>query len=529
MARYNGGIIGRPLTPTAGGASGSWSLKENHTLVTTSKYPIANLTPNFQLDLDATTTLPGVITFTRSSTAAYTNSTGKIVFAGSGAARFDYDPNTLQNRGLYIEQQSVNLAIASDLINATNWGSQFGSITGNTAVAPDGTMTAAKIKTNSGNSGGGGFGLHYPPHASAGTGAYVQLNRPFCVSVYAKADDWKRLAMRLYDGTKYGLHITWDLVTGTVVYGDAAALASGMYYVGNGWWRCWASAITGASGVNDVSVECHNRSIGQSPETNDYYSSTPTLPTTMTGNEGIFIWGYQFEQGVTTPSSYIRNNTKPGSPAAVIRADDVAYVNPISSWINGSQGTMLAEFDVITTTQKFDNAVSNTYHQSYTTVIELDDNTSTGGAPPMIGGTAHGNAHIIAASTVQDSGFGVSYFSACNYMMPAPVLPATIKTVGNTKYRIVATYNSNDYAASRNGGPIAKSNTAYNQGASSAGSNIYTGTAPTAGVTPTYLRLGYSNSGSSPYRNHLHGRIAKFYYWNRRLPDEQVVALSTIS
>jgi hypothetical protein len=26
----------------------------------------------------------------------------------------------------------------------------------------------------------------------------------------------------------------------------------------------------------------------------------------------------------------------------------------------------------------------------------------------------------------------------------------------------------------------------------------------------------------------LQGRIAKFYYWNRRLPDEQIVALSTL-
>jgi hypothetical protein len=189
---------------------------------------------------------------------------------------------------------------------------------------------------------------------------------------------------------------------------------------------------------------------------------------------------------------------------------------------------MLAEFDVITPTVNYDINGANTYYYSYSTAIELDDTTNSGSAPMMIGGLAHGNAHIIAVSTIQNQGFGASYFSTCNYMMPTPILPTPIKTMGNTKYRIVATYNSNDYAASRNGGPIAKSNTAYNQGASSAGANIYTGTAPTGGVTPTYLRLGYSYAGSSPYGNNLQGRIAKFYYWNRRLPDEQVVALSTI-
>jgi hypothetical protein len=249
----------------------------------------------------------------------------------------------------------------------------------------------------------------------------------------------------------------------------------------------------------------------------------------MTGNEGIFVWGCQLEQGVTTPSSYIRNNSRPVSAAVVIRADDVAYVNPITSWINGSQGTMLAEFDVIAPTSKYDGVNSNTYYYSYSTAIELDDNTTDGSVRMMIGGTSHGNAHIIAASTVQNSDLGSSYFSTCNYLMPAPLLPAPIKTIGNTKYRIVATYNSNDYAASRNGEPIAKSNTAYNLGASSAGGNLYTGTAPTSGVTPTHLRLGYSQAGNSPYRNHLQGRIAKFYYWNRRLPDEQIVALSTIT
>ena len=53
-------------------------------------------------------TLDARLTFTRATTAWYTNAAGVLTQAGINAPRFDYDPLTLQPLGLLIESQSTN-------------------------------------------------------------------------------------------------------------------------------------------------------------------------------------------------------------------------------------------------------------------------------------------------------------------------------------------------------------------------------------------------------------------------------------
>jgi hypothetical protein len=69
--------------------------------------------------------------------------------ATSGAPRFDYDPQTLQLKGLLLEETSTNLVqFSGDLSNAS-WNKGGSStapvVTGNQAVSPDGTTTASKV------------------------------------------------------------------------------------------------------------------------------------------------------------------------------------------------------------------------------------------------------------------------------------------------------------------------------------------------------------------------------------------------
>ena len=67
----------------------------------------ADLAP--ALDLDFTTgTLDSRVTFTRTTTATYVNSSGVIASAAIDAARFDHDPVTLDPRGLLLEEQRTN-------------------------------------------------------------------------------------------------------------------------------------------------------------------------------------------------------------------------------------------------------------------------------------------------------------------------------------------------------------------------------------------------------------------------------------
>lgn len=61
-------------------------------------------------------TLDSRITFTRSTTATYTDSTGAIATAAINAPRFTYDSVTLAPQGLLIEEQRTNIVLNSAIL-----------------------------------------------------------------------------------------------------------------------------------------------------------------------------------------------------------------------------------------------------------------------------------------------------------------------------------------------------------------------------------------------------------------------------
>jgi hypothetical protein len=91
------------------------------------------------LDLDFLLgTLPSTVTFTRSSTATYFDSTGALATAAIDVPRFDYNPATLVLRGLLIEEQRVNSIRNNTAVGAvagtpgtlpTNWSSTLAGLT----------------------------------------------------------------------------------------------------------------------------------------------------------------------------------------------------------------------------------------------------------------------------------------------------------------------------------------------------------------------------------------------------------------
>jgi hypothetical protein len=103
--------------------------------------------------IDGTNTLDPRITFTRSTTATFTNSAGLIATAAINAARFDYDPVTLQPKGLLIEEQRTQLLLNSSLAG-TSLATQNVTVTavahtlsfyGTGTVTLSGTSTAGPL------------------------------------------------------------------------------------------------------------------------------------------------------------------------------------------------------------------------------------------------------------------------------------------------------------------------------------------------------------------------------------------------
>ena len=100
--------------------------------------------PSLVLDFAGTGTLDPRITFTRSTTGTYYNSSGVLSTAAINEARFDYNPSTLAPLGLLIEQSSTNLLTYSQDFSNAAWAGLTSGVTvvGNNATAPDGTTTA---------------------------------------------------------------------------------------------------------------------------------------------------------------------------------------------------------------------------------------------------------------------------------------------------------------------------------------------------------------------------------------------------
>ena len=104
--------------------------------------------PTLNLPFATTRTLDSRITFTRSSTATYTNSSGVLTSAAINEPRFGYDPVTLLSLGLYVEEPRTNILLNS-LLNGTNLSTQTVTTTATAyTLSFYGTGTIALTGTN---------------------------------------------------------------------------------------------------------------------------------------------------------------------------------------------------------------------------------------------------------------------------------------------------------------------------------------------------------------------------------------------
>lgn len=254
-----------------------------------------------------------VTAYTATTTAPITNYIPALQTAAAGVPRFEHDPITGNSLGLEIEEQRTNLLLRSEEFDNAAWAKFNGSITTNSVISPNGTLTADTYTADGTNS----------AHITRATVTLV-ANTTYALSIYVKpaGNNWGYLTV---GGTGAGGYSTFNYGTGTLGSLQAGLVSRSIIPVGNGWYRATIVLTTGASvGSNHVEFST---------------SPTETIGVVATSG-GITVWGAQLEAGAFA-TSYI-----PTVASQVTRSADAASITGtnFSNWYRADEGAMYAEF-----------------------------------------------------------------------------------------------------------------------------------------------------------------------------------------
>jgi len=251
--------------------------------------------PTLSLDFMTPGQLDSRVTFTRASTATYTDASGVIQTAAVNQPRWDYAGGSL--RGLLIEEARTNLILQSGNLGAAPWApaatGTAPTVTANNAVAPDGTLTAARIVM---------------PAVPAGANAAFVSQNAAAGTVQTTFSIWLR-------GSAGG-EIVNLCATNFVTYAHTTTALTTA-------WQRFSFTATPATGGWAFFVGADMRDATQTP--------TPA--------ETFYAWGAQSEAGGFV-TSYI-----PTGAASATRAQDTCAILPANmGWFTSPGGSWFAEF-----------------------------------------------------------------------------------------------------------------------------------------------------------------------------------------
>ena len=237
-------------------------------------------------------TLEGDLTWTRASTATYTDMYGVIQTA-------TIDEPRQEQEGWLIEGESTNLALWSEDFTNSVWET---------------TSLTATLDNTAGTPISGGSA--YKLVADAGTNS-VRLRQsltyldatPYTLSCYAKAGEWN-FATIFFGGADFGYtgsSTTVNLTTGEKVGGSSSYVT--VQTLSDGWFKISVSTTTTAGGTSSV--------IAIVPQPT---SSSSVNAVEGDGVSGIYVTGVQLEE-LSFATSYI-----PTTDAAATRARDDASI-----------------------------------------------------------------------------------------------------------------------------------------------------------------------------------------------------------
>jgi hypothetical protein len=218
-------------------------------------YDLAGERPNLDLNFAGTKTLDPRVTFTRASSATYTDSSGVLRSA------------------------TTNLLLRSEEFDNASWTKNDGAtVTANQIAAPNGTLTADQIVAN-------GSATGYLEQAVS-----IVSGLTYTFSVYMKKRNTSNVNTLLY-GSQFNSGgsnpvATWNLDTGSASFSNGAT--GSMISVGDGWYRCVmtdTATTTNASSLNQWirlfgnsgDVYAWGAQLEQSSTVGDYVPTTSTI------------------------------------------------------------------------------------------------------------------------------------------------------------------------------------------------------------------------------------------------------------
>lgn len=282
--------------------------------------------PSMMMDFAGSESIDPRLVNARASTATYFGRDGLLKTAAANQIRLDYDPITRKCLGILSEDTRTNTKLYSQSFATAQSSGGYGPVnvtpTDNSAVAPDGTMTASLVTENTVT----GF------HQFQFTGSVV-LGTSYTASCYFKNAVGSRL-IRIGPGgaSAFGTNqvfITVNPADGTVHSMGPMVTHYSVVSLPNGWFRV---TVTGLA-VDTFTAVNLGGLVGMT-------DPSGFLNYVGDGTSGVYMWGFQIEEA-PFPSSYI-----PTTTAAVTRAaDNITSTVGVSSYSNNLEGTLYAEGD----------------------------------------------------------------------------------------------------------------------------------------------------------------------------------------
>lgn len=432
--------------------------------------------PELLLDFANGKAISSEISFRRESVATYFDKNGVLATAPVHEPRIDYDPVTLQPKGLLIEEARTNLVFPSKSFSVASF-TGVNSWVADSGVAPDGTQTAA-LATITDITGGSNSARTSDQNTNP-------ANTDFTGSCFVKRVSGDgRLRLGVGDNTtQQTAFVIIDLNNMTSISttkgpgNDPTIVGATVTDVGNGWFRYSITSRFANSYPNAFQMAI----AGHQP--NGGAINGP-------GNIGSFlVWGVQLGQG-SFPTSYI-----PTTSGAVTRAAETAFIPSLGRFFSPSQGSALCEM-------------------YYTTI-------ATGAAANQWGhmmtfGTESGNAPRIdyyaqiQTTAANSNGMGNGVFKITN---SAGVSQSDVAGQGGIVrdglYKYAAGFSGTEMATYKNG------------------SFFYSYPSVDLSGNSEFTRLTIGGlSSATGVSNHLNGHIRKIAYWPRRLTNAQLAALT---